>query len=240
MQYYWASTQCGYLGVNLQRSVTYRKNQEMPAGMTVANLLEYLKPFYPTWDVALEEQLIRQFDLPPLRKIRKLSRGMHRKVALAASLAYRPKLIVLDEPFTGLDALVRDQLIEGLLEQVAGATVLISSHDLAEIETFASHIGYLDHGKLRFSEETWGLLERFREVEITCETPPVMPSGWPQAWLCPNTSATVFRFIDSHFDEDRTTVEVRHLFQSVRSVSFNPMSLRAIFVAFTNAMNLTT
>jgi ABC-2 type transport system ATP-binding protein len=214
------------------------ENQEMPDWMTVDYLLEYLKPFYPTWDCALAEQLIRQFDLPPPRKIRQLSRGMRMKVALAASLAYRPKLIVLDEPFTGLDALVRDQLIEGLLEQAAGATVLISSHDLAEIESFASHVGYLDHGELRFSEETSGLVERFREVEITCEAPPVLPSRWPQAWLCPNTSATVLRFVDSHFDEDRTTDEVRHLFRGVRSVSFSPMSLRAIFVAFTKATNM--
>jgi ABC-2 type transport system ATP-binding protein len=87
------------------------ENQELPEWMTVSTLLSYLRPFYPTWDVKLEADLIRQFELPPDRKLRHLSRGMRMKAALASSLAYHPKLIVLDEPFTGLDPLVRDELI---------------------------------------------------------------------------------------------------------------------------------
>src|ERR1035441_6429198 len=89
------------------------------------------------------------------------------KAALASSLAYRPRLIVLDEPFTGLDPLVRDDLIEGLLERAEDATIFISSHDLAEIESFASHIGYLERGRLQFSEELESLSARFREVALT-------------------------------------------------------------------------
>ena len=74
------------------------------------------------------------------------------KASLAAALASRPRLIVLDEPFTGLDALVRDELIESLLESADGATVFISSHDLAEIESFSSHVGFLHRGRLQSSE----------------------------------------------------------------------------------------
>jgi ABC-2 type transport system ATP-binding protein len=157
------------------------ENQEMPGWMTVEYLLEYLKPFYPGWDCALVKELQHQFDLPPRTKIRQLSRGMRMKAALTSSLAYRPKLIVMDEPFTGLDAMVRDQLTEGLLEQAAGTTVLISSHDLTELESFASHVGYLAHGNLCFSEEMSSLTERFREVEVICEAPPALPSEWPEA-----------------------------------------------------------
>jgi ABC-2 type transport system ATP-binding protein len=76
---------------------------------------------------------VKQFELPPKRKIKALSRGMKMKLALAAALAFHPKLIVLDEPFGGLDPLMRDQLIEGLLERAEGTTVFLSSHDLAEI-----------------------------------------------------------------------------------------------------------
>ncbi len=135
--------------------------------MTVGYLMSYLKPFYPAWDDARASELLRQFDLPLDRKLKHLSRGMWMKTALASSLAYRPSLIVLDEPFTGLDPLVRDELIEGVLDAAEGATILISSHDLAEIETFASHIGYLDRGRLQFSEEMTSLAARFREIEIT-------------------------------------------------------------------------
>ena len=87
------------------------ENQEMPEWMTVEYFLAYLRPFYPAWDVAREKELLRQFELPLDRKLKHLSRGMRMKAALASSLAYRPKLIVLDEPFTGLDPLVRDEFI---------------------------------------------------------------------------------------------------------------------------------
>lgn len=213
------------------------ENQEMPGWMTVEYLLEYLKPFYPGWDCALVKELQRQFDLPPRAKIRQLSRGMRMKAALTSSLAYRPKLIVMDEPFTGLDAMVRDQLTEGLLEQAAGTTVLISSHDLMELESFASHVGYLAHGKLCFSEEMSSLTERFREVEVICEAQPVLPSEWPEAWMCPRTSAAVLRFIESRFDSEKTAAEIRRRFPDARNVSFTPMSLRAIFVAFAKTAN---
>jgi len=105
------------------------ENQEIPEWMTVAYFMNYLKPFYPTWDNAFAAELLHQFDLPMDRKLKHLSRGMRMKAALASSLAYRPKLIVLDEPFTGLDPLVRDELIEGLLDSAESTTILISSHD---------------------------------------------------------------------------------------------------------------
>jgi ABC-2 type transport system ATP-binding protein len=155
------------------------ENQELPDWMRLDAFLAYLRSFYPSWDQKLEHDLVSQFDLPLDRKLRSLSRGMRMKAALASALAYHPKLIVLDEPFTGLDPLVRDELIQGLLERAEESTILISSHDLAEIESFASHIGYLEQGLLRFSEELTSLVERFREVELTFDTPPPLPKTAP-------------------------------------------------------------
>jgi ABC-2 type transport system ATP-binding protein len=143
-------------------------------------LLGYLRPFYPTWDRSLEDELMKQFDLPLDRKLRHLSQGMRMKAALASSLAYHPKLIVLDEPFTGLDPLVRDDLIRGLLDRAEESTILVSSHDLGEIESFASHVGYLDEGQLRFSEELTTLADRFREVELTFSVPPRYRTTFPR------------------------------------------------------------
>jgi ABC-2 type transport system ATP-binding protein len=163
------------------------ENQEMPEWMTVEYFLAYLKPFYPTWDDARAEELVRQFDLPRVRKLRHLSRGMWMKAALASSLAYHPRLLVLDEPFSGLDPLVREDLIQGLVESAGETTIFISSHDLADIESFASHIGYLDHGRLQFSEEMTSLISRFREIEVTIEPPATLPADrqWPANWLRP-------------------------------------------------------
>jgi ABC-2 type transport system ATP-binding protein len=211
------------------------ENQELPEWMTVGYFLEYLSNFYPTWDHSLAAELLRQFQLPRNRKLRHLSRGMKMKASLASSLAYRPELVVLDEPFTGLDALVRDELIEGLLARAEGTTIFISSHDLAEIESFASHIGYLDQGRLRFSEELETLSARFREIVLTFGAPPALPRDWPGNWTPPESAAAVLRFVDMHFDPERTPAEVRSLFPGLRDMAVNAMPLRSIFVTLAKA-----
>jgi ABC-2 type transport system ATP-binding protein len=211
------------------------ENQELPEWMRLDSFLAYLRPFYPSWDRKLENELVSQFDLPLDRRLRNLSRGMRMKAALASALAYHPKLIVLDEPFTGLDPLVRDELIQGLLERAEESTILISSHDLAEIESFASHIGYLEQGQLRFSEELTTLVERFREVELTFDTPPHLPKTAPNTWMHLSTSAAVIRFIESRFDAEKTATEVRNVLGEARNVAYTPMSLRSIFLAMAKA-----
>jgi ABC-2 type transport system ATP-binding protein len=211
------------------------ENQKLPDWMTVDYFMDYLRPFYPTWDLSLAAELIRQFDLPGSRKLRHLSHGMRMKAAMASALAFRPKLIVLDEPFTGLDPLVRDELIEGLLPRTENTTVFISSHDLSEIESFASHIGYLDRGRLQFSEEMGSLAARFREIEITLERPVSAVPQVPATWLNAQQAASVFRFVDSQFEAERTMSEVRRLFGEALQVAVNPMTLRAIFVTLAKA-----
>jgi len=214
-------TQIGYVS----------ENQDIPEWMKVGALLEYLRDFYPTWDRALEDSLIKQFELPRDRKIKALSRGMKMKLALASTLAFHPKLIVLDEPFGGLDPLVRDQLIEGLLERAEESTLFISSHDLAEIESFASHVGYLEEGKLRFSEDMTALAARFREVEITFDAERPLPSPLPASWRQAQASGTIVRFVESQFDSEKTPVEIQRVFGETKEVSFRPMGLRAIFLS---------
>src|SRR5215470_3587342 len=214
-------TQIGYVS----------ENQDIPEWMKVGFLLEYLRDFYPTWDRPLEDSLVKQFELPRDRKIKALSRGMKMKLALASALSFHPKLIVLDEPFGGLDPLVRDQLIEGLLERAEESTIFISSHDLAEIESFASHVGYLEAGKLRFSEDLTALAAHFREVEITLDTGRPLPSLVPSSWRQPQNRGPVIRFVESQFDSEKTSAEIKRLFGETKDVSFRPMGLRAIFLS---------
>jgi ABC-2 type transport system ATP-binding protein len=214
------------------RSIGYvSENQKLPVWMRLDSFLAYLRPFYPTWDRDLENELVAKFELPLNRKLKHLSRGMRMKAALAGALAFRPKLIVLDEPLGGLDPLVRDELIEGLLERAAESTILISSHDLAEIETFATHAGYLEQGRLRFSEEMSSLAARFREVELALDHPAPPPAKYPDTWIQIEATGAVVRFIATRFDEQLTVAEIHRTFAGVRDVGFSPMSLRAIFIA---------
>lgn len=207
------------------------ENQQLPLWMRVDDFLAYLRPFYPGWDLHLENELVRQLALQPDRKLGELSRGMRMKVALASALAYRPRVILMDEPFSGLDPLVRDELIESMLERADEATILISSHDLAEIENVASHVGYLEQGRLRFSEEMPALAERFRAVEVILDSPPAIPPRWPSTWMQVKSTAAVVQFIESSFDGERTAAEIKSLFGQARSVTFTAMSLRSIFLA---------
>jgi ABC-2 type transport system ATP-binding protein len=207
------------------------ENQQLPSWMPVGSFLSYLRPFYPTWDMQLETHLIQQFDLPIDRKLKHLSRGMRMKAALASALAFRPKLIILDEPFSGLDPMVRDELGKALLDRSADSTIFLSSHDLAEIEGFATHVAFLDSGRLRLSEEMSSLSARFREVELAFDAPVAAPAAIPQNWLQLAAADSTIRFVDDSFNEEILRAEISRHFGPVRNATFAPMTLRTIFLA---------
>jgi ABC-2 type transport system ATP-binding protein len=156
---------------------------------------------------------------------------MRMKAAFASSLAYRPSLIVLDEPFSGLDPLVRDELIEGLLDRAPESTIFLSSHDLAEIESFASHVGYLADGRVLFSEEMAALSNRFREVTITLDEPVTLPASVPGDWLQFQADGAVVQFVHSGFTGEASERAIHEAFPAARSIALDAMPLRAIFLA---------
>src|SRR5204862_8287828 len=104
------------------------------------------------------------------------------KMSLACALPFRPKLLVLDEPFSGLDPLVRDEFMEGLLRQAGEMTVLISTHELGEIDGVATHVAFLDEGKLLFEESLDELVGRFRAARLTLEREALAPAQPPTDW----------------------------------------------------------
>jgi ABC-2 type transport system ATP-binding protein len=230
------------------------ENQELPDWMTVGQFLSYLKGFYPSWDDAA---LVEQLELPLDRRLKHLSRGMLMKAALASILAINPSVILLDEPFSGLDPLVRDELIEALMarvrprslaanealafEQGERPTILISSHDLAEVESFATHIGFLHQGRLLFAEEMTTLTSRFREVTLTFPPPAsgepasILPTAIapPHSWLLLEQTLTAARFVHTHADTEDIPAQVAAVFPTPIPLSFHAasMPLRAIFLA---------
>jgi len=211
------------------------EDQRLPDWMTVTQLLGYCRPFYPTWDADLEAKLLVRFELPADRKLSQLSRGMRMKAALLSSLAYRPKLLVLDEPFSGLDPVVRDDLTAGLLEaaQLGETTVLVSSHDIEEVERLADHVALLDGGRLRFSETTEALLGRFRRIEVDYEGT-VDSSSLPESWLGWSSGGGRAVFVETAFQSEHTERACRERFPLAR-VRAHPMTLREIFITLARA-----
>jgi ABC-2 type transport system ATP-binding protein len=207
------------------------ENQQMPESMSIREYLDYLRLFYPRWDRALEASILRELRLPPQRKIGQLSHGMRMKMALACALPFRPKLLVLDEPFSGLDPLVRDEFMEGMLRQADETTVLISSHELTEIEGVATHIAFMDEGRLLFEESMADLTARFREVRVTLDGNAVEALRAPSAWLGVRVTGNVMSFVDSRFSEDGLGERVEVVAGQVRRIDADLMPLRSIFTA---------
>ena len=230
------------LGVSELATIGYvSENQKLPLWMTVDELLAFCRPLYPSWDEALCRKLLADFDLQANAKIASLSRGMRVKAALVSSLAYRPRLLVLDEPFSGLDPVVRDDLVHGVLE-LAGQeqwTVFISSHDLDEVERLVDTVAFIDAGRLVLAEPFDDLHARFRRVEVTTEAevrlkPDPTNSGRPDAthaeWIGVEHAGRVVRFVETRYVEGETERRAGARFAAAR-VEAHPMTLREMFVA---------
>jgi ABC-2 type transport system ATP-binding protein len=193
------------------------ENQDMPSRLTVEEYVAYLRPFYATWDRDLEASIGLQLRLPLDRKIGDLSHGMRMKMALMCALPYRPKLLILDEPFSGLDPLVRDEFMEGLLEGVA------------------THVAFLDDGQLLFQESMSDLTGRFREVHVTLEIEAARPAEVPKEWLEMRALGNVLTFVDTRFDENGLGERIRTRIEGVRGIDAQPMVLRSIFTTLARA-----
>ncbi len=208
------------------------ENQEMPEWMSVERFLNYCKAMYPAWDDEFCNDLIKQFNLPMKQKIKSLSRGMKMKAALISSLAYRPKLLIFDEPFSGLDPLVRDEFITGMLDitEDENWTIFISSHDIDEVERLADWVGIIDKGVLKVIEKTEDLQKRFRRVEVTLDEPVEGDIAFPKEWYLPERQGRTVHFVDSQYEDGDG--KIREIFGNCTNVEMSGMSLREIFVVF--------
>jgi ABC-2 type transport system ATP-binding protein len=204
------------------------ESQKLPESLTLTQYFDYLQHLYPAWDRGLEKELVAQFELPLARRIRHLSHGMRLKTLLVGALAFRPQLLVLDEPLSGLDTLIRDEVVSGLLQQAADTTILISSHELSEIESFTTHVAFLQNGRLLIQESIDDLRTRFREVLVTLSAAKEPALPLPDDWLLPATEGHRLRFIASNYqDDERLYRQLTERFGAVR-MECEPMALRAI------------
>lgn len=125
-------------------------------------IAEYMRSLYTGWDDGLFFSYLRRFSLPEGKILKEYSRGMKMKLSIAAAMAHRPRLLVLDEPTGGLDPLVRDEILDLFLEflQDERHSILMSSHITSDLEKAADTIALIDQGRLVFHEEKDRLRER--------------------------------------------------------------------------------
>jgi ABC-2 type transport system ATP-binding protein len=137
------------------------EENDIPGWMSVDKLIRYMRAFYPAWDDAYAEELRQAFALDSDAKIKNLSKGQKARAGLLVALAHRPELFVLDEPSSGLDPIVRRDILGAVIRTIAdeGRTVLFSSHLLGEVEQVADHVTMINRGKIVLS----GTLDAIRE-----------------------------------------------------------------------------
>ena len=143
------------------------EENDLPGWMRVDELIRYSRAFYPAWDDRYAEELRHAFALDPTAKIKNLSRGQKARVGLLIALAHRPELLVLDEPSSGLDPIVRRDILGAVIRTIAheGRTVLFSSHLLEEVEQVADHVTMISRGRILLSAPLQAIKESHRVGE---------------------------------------------------------------------------
>jgi len=140
------------------------EENDLPPWMRIDELIRYTRAFYPAWDDPYAEELRQAFGLDSDAKIKNLSKGQKARAGLLTALAHQPELLVLDEPSSGLDPIVRRDILGAVIRTIAdeGRTVLFSSHLLEEVEQVADHVTMIDHGKIVLSAPLDAIRESHR------------------------------------------------------------------------------
>lgn len=207
------------------------EDRDIPGWMRVGELMNYTKAFYPTWDDAYVEAMLERFDLDSTMRIKSLSRGERAKAGLLCAIAYRPSLLLLDEPSSGLDVRARRDILEAIVRTVAdeGRTVVFSSHLLDEVERVSDNITMLHKGKVILDGALDHIKERFHTVVLRFHSDlppePILPgqksaSGNGKEWrfLCEADKHTI----------QKTATQLR-----AHVVEMRPPSLEELFLALT-------
>jgi ABC-2 type transport system ATP-binding protein len=201
---------------------------DAPPEMRVGGLASFCASLYSRWEQSTFDERIRRFGIPPSARFGELSKGQKKQVSLALALAGSPDLLVLDDPTLGLDVVARKSLFEEVVTELAdrGITILLTTHDLAGVETIADRVGILSHGKLLLDEEMETLKARFRRLRfarpVALETG-VLAVAASRAWGG-GTEAVVSNYDELAFERFRGTT-------GSDSAEISSLSLEDIFIA---------
>ena len=171
------------------------EERDLPDWMRIGELMGFVQAYYPSWDAGYAGQLCEMFELDAGQKIRTLSRGQRARAGLLVALAHRPELLLLDEPSSGLDPLVRRDILGAIIRTVAdeGRTVLFSSHLLDEVSRVSDRVAMLHEGRVLLCAELEQIQRSHRRLTLRFSEPlagkPVLPGAlWCEGsgaeWTC--------------------------------------------------------
>jgi len=205
---------------------------DAPPAMTARQLSRFCSRLYPRWDAAGVEARLKRFGVPGDTPFGKLSKGQKGQVLMALALAPSPRLLVLDDPTLGLDAVARKAVFEELIGDLAdrGTTVLITTHDLAGVERIADRVGILREGRLVLDEEMEALKSRFRRVSFPRSREAAVGRLTPLAPVAVASRGWEVDAVVSRYAEEHLPVE--------DGPEVSSLTLEEIFIALTGGMEV--
>ena len=162
------------------------EDRDLPMWMRIDQVLHYYGGFFASWDSEYAQELLSTFDLKAEQRLKTLSRGQLARVGLLVAVAHRPKLLLLDEPSSGLDPVVRQDILSAIIRTVAddGRTVVFSSHLLDEIQRVCDHVTMIHGGRVLLSDPLDEILEQHSRMTIRLSNPSESTPSIPGAIRC--------------------------------------------------------
>lgn len=201
------------------------EDMRLYSAATLAWHMAFLARIFPTWDRQYAEHLVKKFRLKPDQKMKGLSHGQRVKAGLLLALARKPKLLILDEPTTGLDPIAKADVLGEMMEVLVDEdrTVLFSSHTTQDVEQLSDHIVFIDEGRVLDSASKDQFLEKWRRVQLTVKPGTTIPDPWQVTG-----QGALKTLVTDQFSAERFA-ELKQQGHDIHQVQ--PMSLEEIFVA---------
>ncbi|MHC4875058.1 MAG: ABC transporter ATP-binding protein [Planctomycetota bacterium] len=209
------------------------EDRDMPDWMRVGALMSYTSAFFPNWDQSFANELRDMFDLDLKQKVGSLSRGQKARVGLLLAIAHRPPLLVLDEPSSGLDPVVRRDILGAIIRTVAdeGRTVLFSSHLLDEVQRVSDYVAMLHQGELVLSQPLDDVLQAHHRLVVRFAEPRDSKPDLQGALRCEGDGREWTVICNGH----REDIEAQIASGNGEIIERSAPSLDEIFVARVNA-----
>ena len=205
------------------------EDKELYPYMTVEQIVRFTRPFFPKWRDDLERRYLQMFELPGKRKIPDLSKGMRSKLMLLLAISRGAELLILDEPTDGLDPAATEDVLRELVAIAAseGTTMFFSSHQLAEVERIADHIGIIDQGKMIVAGSLDDMKAQYQRLQVVFESSVELPARWADGVESVRQEGRVVSILASH-NVDAIVEQARSL--PGTAVERFPVTLKEIFL----------
>lgn len=202
----------------------------LPTDSTLGALMRWIAPLHTRWNANIASSLSERFQLDANRRIGTFSRGEYLKAALLCALATQPRVLILDEPFAGIEVATRDDIVRGLIASANanGTTVLLASHDVDEVSSLLTHVAVLVRGSLQVSGSVEEVGERFSQITMVAEDAALDALQHEQPWRHVERSGRLLRVIS---DARHTPVDEAMLvrrYAGASSLTVDPLPVREV------------